>query len=72
VLTAKKLGEDKWQLTVHESTPERTVVAEVPLETAKLDESVEEFTIELSGEGMAGKFKMMWGGMALQTPFSAK
>ena len=72
VLTAKKLGEDKWQLTVHESTPERSVVAEIPLETVKLEESVEEFTIKLSGEGTAGKLKMMWGSMALKTAFSAK
>jgi hypothetical protein len=72
ILTAKKLGDDKWQLNVHQSNPDRTVVAEVPLTTSTLPESVEMFTIDLTGKEKAGELALKWGTTSLVAPFTAK
>lgn len=70
ILTATKLAEGQWQLNVADK--QRTTVAEIPLATAKLKESVETFTIELAGEKDRGELSMAWGDTALKAPFTAK
>lgn len=70
-LTAKKTGETDWQLEIHGAEGE--VIATVPFESGKLEESVEEFTIVLKeGEEGGGKLKLKWGTQALWTAFTAK
>lgn len=71
VLTAKKVAEGQWSLLVNKED-RSAVVAEVPLASSKLGESVEMLTIELRGEKGAGEFEMKWGTTALKAPFSAK
>lgn len=68
-LTAMKLDADKWQLIVADKEKR---VAEIPLTASKPKESVETFTIELSGEQGEGVFSMSWGDTALKAPFSVK
>jgi hypothetical protein len=70
VLTATKAAEDRWVLNI--ATPEKAKVADVPLDTAKLGESVETLTIGLSGEKGNGEFEMKWGTLSLRTAFRAK
>jgi hypothetical protein len=70
VLTATKSADDRWVLNI--ATPEKAKVADVPLDTAKLGESVETLTIELRGEKGAGEFEMKWGTLSLKTAFTAK
>jgi hypothetical protein len=72
VLTATKLGEDKWQLNVTKADKDRTKVAEVPLTPSKLPASVEALTIEVKGDKNKGEFSLSWGTTALKTDFSAK
>lgn len=69
VLTAKKAAEDKWTLLISQNDK---VVQEVPLAGAKLEQSVETFTIELRGEKNAGEFEMKWGTTGFKAPFTAK
>jgi hypothetical protein len=69
-LTATKVAADKWHLNVLGA--DRTRVAEVPLTSGKSAESVETFTIELSGEQSAGTLKLLWGDTALSADFSAR
>jgi hypothetical protein len=70
VLTATKTAEDRWVLNV--ATAEKAKVADVPLDTAKLGESVETLTIELRGEKGGGEFEMKWGTLSLRTAFTGK
>jgi hypothetical protein len=70
VLTATKLAEDEWRLNV--TGPDKSAVAEVLLAAASLDESVETFTIELTGSKDQGTFLMTWGKQAFSAPFKAK
>jgi hypothetical protein len=71
VLTVTKLTDVQWQLNV--LTKERTKVADVPLESAKLEASVEVFTIELKDGGKEkGTFVMSWGNTALSAPLIGK
>ncbi len=72
VLTATKLAADKWQLNVLAKDDRTKRVADAPLATETLPESVEQFTIELSGEGNKGELRLRWGTTALKTPFTAK
>lgn len=69
-LTAMKLDADKWQLIVVDKDKAR--VAEISLTASKPKESVETFTIELSGEQGQGVFSMSWGDTVLKAPFSVK
>jgi Protein of unknown function (DUF2911) len=70
VLKATKLAADKWELNF--SKEDGASVAAVPLTPQKLSDSVETFTIELTGGEAAGEFVMKWGGTGLKTPFTAK
>jgi len=70
VLTATKLDADKWQLNVADK--QQAKVAEIPLAASKLEESVETFTIELTGEQGQGTLSLTWGDTALKASFSAK
>jgi hypothetical protein len=47
-------------------------LVDVPLKAAPLDQSVETFTIELTGSGSAGTLALKWGTTSLGAPFSAK
>jgi hypothetical protein len=71
VLTATKLDANQWQLNVLRHA-DRSKVADVPLTGEKLPQSVEEFTIDLSGSGSNGTLKMSWGTTSLATSFTAK
>ena len=71
VLTATKLDAKQWQLNVL-AKADRSKVADVPLTTETLPQSVEQFTIELSGSGSKGELKLSWGTTSLRTAFTAK
>ena len=70
VLRATKVAESEWQLNVVGKDDAK--VADVPLTTSKLDASVEQFTIDLSGEKDKGQLKLRWGTTALATSFTVK
>ena len=72
VLTATKLAADKWQLNVLAKDDRARKIAEAPLATETLPESVEQFTIDLSAEGNKGELRLRWGTTALTTTFSGK
>lgn len=69
-LTATKLEAGKWQLDV--ANQERAKVAEIPLTASRLEQSVETFSIELSGEKGQGTLAIAWGDMILKAPFSVQ
>ena len=71
VLTATKVAADQWHLNVL-SKADRAKVADIPLTQAKLDGSVETFTIALKGEKEKGELELQWGTTALKTAFTAK
>jgi len=71
VLTATKIASDQWHLNVL-SKADRAKVADIPLTQAKLDASVEIFTIALEGEKDKGEFEMQWGTTALKAAFTGK
>lgn len=63
-LRAQKSGPDSWTLIIQD-------VGEVPLKSARLEESVEQFTIELRPlEGNEAEFSMAWGHLKATAPFS--
>lgn len=70
VLKATKLAEGQWQLNV--LGKDETKVADVPLAASKLEASVEQFTIDLEGEGDKGELKLLWGTTALGASFTGK
>jgi hypothetical protein len=70
-LTATKVSADQWHLNVLNKA-DRARVAEVPLTQAKLDASVEQFTIALSGEKDKGELQLHWGTTALKAAFTGK
>ena len=70
VLTARKVADGQWQLNVRR--PDRTVVAEIPLEATTVEKPVEVFTIDLAEEKGGGLFRMTWGDRALSARFAAK
>ena len=71
VLTAVKDEKGAW--TVIATNPDtKAKVAEVPLASTTLKDSVEQFTIELTGKGNAGEFAMMWGTSKMAAAFTAK
>ncbi len=71
VLTATKVDANGWMLNVLKNT-DRSKVADVPLTVEKLPQSVEQFTIDLTGTGNTGDLRMSWGTTALRTTFTAK
>jgi len=71
ILTATKVAADQWHLNVL-AKADRAKVADIPLTPAKLDSSVEMFTIALKGEKDKGEFEMHWGTTALKAPFTGK
>jgi len=66
-LAARKGAGDAWSLLLASDAG----TTAVPLESHALDESVEMFTILLSGEGGEGQLEMRWGTRALATGFAA-
>ncbi len=71
ILTATKVDAEGWLLNVLGKS-DRSKVADVPLSVEKLPQSVEQFTVDLTGSGNAGNLKLSWGTTALHTPFTAK
>jgi hypothetical protein len=71
VLKATKVSADQWHLNVL-AKGDQTKVADIPLAASGLDQSVELFTVELTGDKDKGEFAMMWGKTALKAPFTAK
>jgi hypothetical protein len=72
VLTATKLAVDKWQLNVLAKDDRTKKIADAPLANETLPGSVEQFTIELKGEGNKGELRLRWGTTALKTTFTGK
>jgi hypothetical protein len=72
ILTATRLDADQWQLNVLANTQERAKVVDIPLTSAKLKDSVETFTIELTGQKEQGELSMAWGTTALKAAFTGK
>ena len=71
VLTATKIAADQWHLNVL-GKADRSKVADIPLTPAKLDSSVEMFTIALKGEKDKGALELHWGTTALKAAFTGK
>jgi hypothetical protein len=72
LLTATKVAEDKWQLSVATNDADKKKVADLPLTTSKLPASVEAFTIDLKGEKDRGDLTLSWGTLALKGSFTGK
>lgn len=71
ILTAVKDDKGSWTMIV--SKPEGQVkVAEVPLASTALEKPVEQFTIELAGQGAKGTFSMSWGSARMSAAFTGK
>ncbi len=71
--TLTALKDEKGGWTMIASSPDgKTKVAEVPLTSSTLKDSVEQFTIEVTGKANAGEFAMMWGAAKMAAPFAAK
>ena len=68
VLRARKVSDKEWTLKLQKDGKS---VAEVPLQVAALDNSVEMFTIDLVQEKGQVVFRMSWGTTALATRFTA-
>jgi len=71
ILTATKIAVDQWHLNVL-SKADRSKVAEIPLSAGTSPQSVELFTIALTGEKEKGAFEMQWGTTVLKAAFSGK
>jgi hypothetical protein len=72
VLTATKLAEDKWQMTVATNDAQKKAVAEIPLAAVKLPASVEQFTIGIEGEKDKGELSLSWGTTGLVAAFAVE
>jgi hypothetical protein len=71
VLSATKVAADKWELNLAKAD-DKAELGSVPLSAEKATGSVETFTIDLTGKGNAGEFRMKWGTTVLKTNFTAK
>jgi len=71
ILTATKVAADQWQLNVL-SKADRSKVADVPLAGSKADASVEQFTIDVTGDKDKGELKLRWGTTVLGAAFTGK
>ncbi len=65
-LVAKKLDGPGWELIIRGESS----IPAVPFEVSATDSSVEQFTIELEGEGSAGALKASWGDTVLTAAFT--
>ena len=73
VLTATKTGADEWQLDIKKTDAgDATAVIEVPLVSKALPESVETFTIDLTGDKSGGELALKWGTKGLAASFTAR
>lgn len=70
VLSATKVAADKWELNLTKA--DKAVLGSVPLTPHKVGEAVETLTLELTGQGNAGEFAMIWGSTALKAGFTGK
>lgn len=71
ILSAVKDEKGSWTLIASNSQTDAKV-AEVPLKSTTLKDSVERFTIEVAAEGSAGEFSMMWGTARMSASFTGK
>ncbi|MBK5257940.1 MAG: DUF2911 domain-containing protein [Vicinamibacteria bacterium] len=71
VLTAVKGESGSWSM-IATNPDSKAKVAEVPLTSTTLKESVEQFTIEVMGKGSDGEFSLMWGTAKMAAPFTGK
>jgi hypothetical protein len=71
VLKATKVTADQWQLNVL-AKADSAKVADIPLTTSTVADSVETLTVDLKGEKNKGEFAMTWGTTALKATFTAK
>lgn len=71
VLKATKTAPDAWQINVL-GRGDGAKVVDVPLVTGTVAQSVEVFTIELSGKGDKGELALTWGTTSLKAAFTAK
>ncbi len=67
VLKAKPVSAQDWLLLIQ--SEDGGNVAEVPMMLEKADSSKELMTIELTQSNNVGKFKLLWGNLALSTEF---
>jgi len=72
VLSATKVAPDKWEMTLTKAADDKVALGSVPLLAQKVGDTVETFTIELTGKGNEGEFRMTWGSTALKTSFTGK
>jgi hypothetical protein len=72
VLTATRIGADKWTLNLATNDSEKKKVAEVPLTPTALPGEVETFTIDLRAEKDQGEVSFSWGKTALKAGFTGK
>ena len=70
VLTATKVAPDEWQLNV--KSKDKATIADIPLAISKVKQSVETFTIELTGEKNKGELSISWGDSVLKASFTGK
>jgi hypothetical protein len=71
VLKATKVAADQWQLNVV-GKADGSKVADVPLTASKADASVEQFTIDVTGDKDKGELKLRWGTTVLGAAFTGK
>jgi hypothetical protein len=73
VVTATKTGADEWQLDIKKTDAAGgSAVIEVPLASKALPESVETFTIDLTGDKSQGDLTLKWGTKGLTASFTAR
>ena len=73
VLTATKTAEDAWQIDFKTSdAADGPAVVAVPLVSKTLPDSVETFTIDLTGGKDSGQLALKWGTKSLTTSFTAR
>jgi hypothetical protein len=73
ILMATKDEKGGWTLNIRNDVDRSKVVADVPLTTSTLQDSVEEFTIELRGVAREkGELELRWGTTGLAAAFTGK
>jgi hypothetical protein len=71
ILTAVKDEKGGWSMIASKAEG-GAKVAEVPLKSETTKESVDAFTIALTGKGNAGEFSMSWGTAKMSAAFTGK